>query len=290
MIKNGEVKLNIDSHDQLDQLRNRLRSMSEPEIMQMLRTWTEAAKRSGDELEPEIILTFYEVLDEVAPIEPIPFNFQASWERFTRNNPQLFEMEEDTDKKKSKIIKFRKRILLIIAATITLLCGTAYATDFPETIYFWGQDFFQVHPASGRTSMLMPDENGFVTLEQALNAYEINIKAPDWIPQDYQLEEISVSSIENAQIVTASYEPSVSDARPLYIRILKYADGQSIPDMSYESDESSAVDHFEIKNHDVIFSTNEGISRGSWIFNNYAITVSGFLSEFELKQIIYSMN
>ncbi len=290
MEENWEVKSNIDSHTQLDQLRKLLHSMSEPDIMQMLKAWTEAAKRSGTELEPEVILTFYEVLDEIAPIEPIPYDFHASWERFTRNNPQLFEMEEDAENKHSKKTQFRKRTLLISAAIIALLCGTAYATDFPETIYFWGQDFFQVHPVSGRTSMLVPDENGFITLEQALNAYKINVKAPTWIPKNYQLEEISVSTIENAQIITASYASNVSDTRPLYIRILRYSDEQSVPDMSYESDEFSVIDHFDIKNHDVIISTNEGISRVSWIVGNNAITVSGSLSEFELKQIVYSMN
>lgn len=290
MFENKEVNTNIDFHSCPDQLRENLCNMSETTIMKMLNEWTIAAQSSGQELDPELIVVFYEVLDEIAPLEPIHYDFHASWNRFMQNNPGLFETEEDAQKKSKQSFNPSRRIFVAMIAAVILLLGTAYATDLPEFVYLWGQDFFQMRPDSGRISLATPNENGFTTLGQALDAYNIALRTPTWIPERYQLEEISVSLVDRNPIITALYDSYDSSERPLYIRILKYPNGQNIPDMGFENDESSKAKHLKLNGYDAIITKNEGITRINWVENNCAISISGSLSEFELKQLMYFMN
>lgn len=289
MSEKGEVNTNRDFCKTPEQLRQQLSGMSEPEIMQMLSDWTECAHRSGEELPPELVMTFYDVLDEVAPLEPMPFDFQASWKRFTKEHPELIPQENGADTGKKRWVRSRKLKYLISLATATLMIISVYAMDMPTVVYFWGQDVLQIRPTSGTMNFTEKNDEGYSSLTDVLNANAVDAAIPTWIPDNYYLEEISVQTDNGIFYCTASYISSTLNKRPILIRVIAYSDMESIPDINYERNVDERHQSVSFNGYTVMLTSNNAFKRANWISGNCSVSVSGELSALEIKQILHSI-
>ncbi|RKJ73046.1 DUF4367 domain-containing protein [Butyricicoccus sp. 1XD8-22] len=289
MPEKREVNTNCDFCKTPEQLRQQLSGMSEPEIMQMLSDWTECAHRSGEELPPELVMTFYDVLDEVAPLEPMPFDFQASWKRFTKEHPELIPQEKGADTEKKRWARPRKLKYLLSAAVVAALCIGAYANDMPSVVYLWGQDVLQITSTSGEMEFERPNNEGYTSFHDALQAHGMNVDLPTWLPERFHLEDISINLNPEIDYFTAEYISSAKDERPIFIHILYCKSDNDFPTISYEKDVNGDYQKYFINGNEIYVFTNEGLVHINWIDYRCSVDISGPLSKKELKQILHSI-
>lgn len=289
MSEKKEVNTSRDFRKTPEQLRQQLSGLNESEIMQMLSDWTEISYRSGEELPPELVMTFYDVLDEIAPLKPMPFDFQTSWKRFTKEHPEFIPQEKGEGRTKKNGTSSRKLKYLVSLAAIIVLCITAYAKDIPTVVYLWGQDILQITSVSGEMELEKPNEEGYTSFQDALQAYDIDIDLPTWLPERFHLEEISVDIGANMNDFTAVYISELEDERPIFIRVVFCNSSNDFPSITIEKDANSEYQKYVINANRTYVFTNEGLTHINWIDDIYAIDISGPFSKKESKQILHSI-
>lgn len=293
-----KIKANTDLgfEKKYEQLRAELRGKSESELLRALRERMEEAASSEQELAPEVVRAYYDAMDEQAPLAPMPFDFEASWSRFTRENPEFFEdapetapEKEEVDRTKNELKRTgRMKLLLVVAAAVVVCSIAAMAADLSETWYFWKQDVLGLEPASGNMSLAEPNEDGFCTLDEALAAYGVVTDSPGWVPERYHLDEISVTEEPDVTVFTASYISTISDERSILVRV-SYSEVQEFPYENYETDVAQGESSYSFNGCEAVITTNEGYLRASCYLEDCVITITGSLSELELKQMLRSI-
>lgn len=268
-------------------LRRQLRGMDAPAILQLLSARTEAASRAGVELPLETVQTFYEVLDEIAPLKPEPYDFQASWQRFAKEHSELLPVGA-VRSKDGRARPRRLKYLLSLAAAAAL-CVSAYARDLPAFVYLWGRDILQVSPASAEMAFESPNAEGYTSLADALQSNGIALDLPAWLPERFRLDELSVDRSTDIQYFDAVYISENETERPLFIHVLCTTPGEGIPTIAYEIDEGGKHQKFSVNGHDVYLFTNRRMTHIHWVDSVYVLDVSGPLSDREAKQILYSI-
>lgn len=199
-----------------------LGAMSAQELKSELDAMFEREERTGEKADPELIaeyLTALERLDaEAAPPPPSHDHFEASWDRFTKNHPDLFPPAKP---KAQNWGKKAIRLFEVAVLAAAILIATAAAFRWPDYVVNWGKELFTIAPAtSGVMELAEPNTDGYSTLAEAVVGVGMDdAETPSWIPARFSISDIIVQEVPAYTVATAIYTAEESE---LAVRITRY--------------------------------------------------------------------
>lgn len=266
------------------ELKARLREKPLPELTEEM----EELSRSSD-CDVDLLRVYLDVLEEKAPILPADYDPETQYEEFRRSHDQLFEslrseVPEASKKKKGGLFRL-KQVLVSFAAIFCLVIFVADANGAGvlDRLIEWGAETFTLRPASGVMELPTADENEFRSLQEALEYYGVEGAAiPTWIPGRFSIDKITVLESNDMTIISSSY---VADDGALYIR----GTISSREDFTFEKNATGEHSLYTTNGISFILSTNLEENRATWTANSYVYSISGDVTEKELKKILDSV-
>lgn len=266
------------------EMKMRLREKPLSELTEELEKLSSISDRDVD-----LLCAYLDVLEEKAPVSPGGLDPAAEYEKFREAHAELFdapEMEkaEAPTPRKRRSFHFR-RLLVSFAAIFCLLIIVAEASGagIVGRLIEWGTETFSLRPASGVMEMSSEDENGFRSLQDALEHYGVDEAAiPTWIPQRYSIDKVLVVQLGDTTIVTGKY---ISDKYDLFIRAVTGFDE------TFTFEEEKADEHtvYESNGISFILSSNTKAKRATWTIGSCIYSVSGAITKDELTQMLDSI-
>jgi len=287
-----------------------IEKMSTGELREMLRVDCLFSDDSSKKLNNDLILSISEVIARREKEDPnrITPDVGAAWKSFTENylpytddETALYDFGDNGEGPDSDIRvmpsmqidqpKTRKarrglyRVSGIAAAMlIIMLLGTVTSYAFGYNLWGavaqWTKDTFGFDrsvPVQG-----VPDSE-YASLQEALDDYGISeTLLPKFIPEDYALSSIEITETPIRTWFFATYS---ADRGLFAIDIKRLTQGVST---EYEKDAGnpSVYEAGQIKHY---LLTNEAEKKAVWSVKNYECSISGNLTEAELKSMIDSI-
>ena len=274
------------------QIDKQLSSLAPDELIDELADRWDAM--DAENFDSELIDAYLMQLDK----EPTESNFNAedSLAAFREKHSLLLEQAESAAKPsdiapRSKARHHWRTVRLIAAVVaVTVVCmvtAQALGYDVFGIIARWTEETFHFSvPASTETSAAPSGDAEYKDLQEALDAYGIaETVVPKWYPPEYVMSEVKVSPASDKVTFQATYE---AGEKFMAVTILQYEtqDGENngifekdnSPVMSYES---GGIVHY--------LMPNEGQMTAAWTNQSLMCSISGDLSESELKQMIDSI-
>lgn len=254
---------------------------------------------SDQDMDTDKIEQYLAILQERAPVME-NYSADAELNRLKDDHPLLFDEEAvpvDTSSK-SYIKRFRNRVngrkparlmLTVQIFVAVMLClvitANAFAINPIQEFLKWAQGVIQVYSnPSGDMELPADNPSGYRSLKDALTANDIeNDKCPNWVPQDYTLMEVSVRDSEEIIHCTAIYESSRGE---LLIRVTKYSNNA---DWSITEEREESGYTYTHNEREYYIVSNYEQSKAIWQIGQSIYTISGQLSEAELKDMINSI-
>lgn len=293
----GDTNLNIAGASDTHSLKEHLRSMSPDAIQAELDERTAQAESTGGELDIEVALVYYEILDEVDPVD-IPPNAQAeSLSRIYQQHPEYKPARTPEDKTLTPAPRrgifhiFKANYVAAVVAVILMFAiGTvAFALDLPAKIYVWGKDRFSFGPASGDMRLEQPTEDGFYSLEDALTHYGIETYLPTWMPEQMKLDEVTVMKRTDWTSFISVYVFKETGEYAATIKIMRYLDSESIPVVTFEDAGEKMRSTISAGDIEVNVTENEDDFRASWEADSCIGNIYGVFTESEIERIVKSI-
>lgn len=263
------------------ELRGRLREKPLSELTEELEKLS-----SISDCDVDLLCAYLDVLEEKAPVLPEGFDPATRYEMFKETHSELFDApltksEERTPPKKRRFLRV-KQVLVSFAALfcVVVMVADASGAGVLSRLIEWGTETFSLRPASGVMELETAGENGFRSLRDALEYYNVEDPAiPTWIPEQYAIERITVLETKDYFAVSGKF---VADNKELFVRI-------SIP-----FEETTVIEE-DITNEHTVYTTN-GIAfilsknlemeRATWDANGCAYSITGKITEKELKKML----
>lgn len=273
-------------------LKEHLQTLDADQVLAELNEKTSQAQARGEELDPHIVLAYYDVLDGLAPID-IPAGAKtSSISSFVSEHPN-FTLDESVPAQQTP----KRRIFMnlrhhrVAAALLTLVIlatftSVAVALEWPQKIYIWGIDTFQLGPTCGDMRLETPTEDGYSSLEDALSDYGVSTYTPSWMPKTVKLDDIAVSKSELWTSFYAIYVLKEDSSDFGAVKITVYNDLSKIPTVKYEDNGEGSRYFIELDGMDVVVSENEGDFRATWKVGNCTGIVYGGFSQSEIEKIV----
>lgn len=277
------------------QIKKDLGSMEPDELISELADlWNAMDEKDFD---PERIDAYLTALDKKDPIAP-DFDAEESLAAFHEKHALLPERtapvteSPDTIPRTGRHRHFRTARLIAAVVVVTLACmiaaqGLGY--DVFGVIARWTEETFHF-TSSDQTETRMPEEASdgmeYVSLQEALDAYSIaESVAPTWYPADFKMSEIKILSTSIDLKFRATYE---AEEKFIAVTIWQYESAEAAGREAFEKDDltvstykSGGVTHY--------LMSNEGQLKAAWANQNMVCSISGDLSEDELKEMIDSI-
>lgn len=273
-------------------LKEHLQTLNADQVLAELNEKTAQALAHGEELDPHIVLAYYDVLDELSPID-IPAGAKtSSISSFVSEHPD-FTPEESVPAQRTP----KRRIFMhlrhhrVAAALLTLVIlatftSVAVALEWPQKIYTWGIDTFQIGPTCGDMRLETPTEDSYSSLEEALSDYGVNTYTPSWMPRTVKLDDIAVSKSELWTSFYAIYVLKEDSSDFGAVKITVYNDLSKIPTVKYEDNGEGSRYFMEVNGLNVVVSENEGDYRASWKDENCTGIVYGGFNQSEIEKVV----
>lgn len=272
-------------------LKEHLKTLNADQVLAELNEKTALALAHGEELDPHIVLAYYDVLDELAPVKIPAGSKNSSISDFVSEHPD-FTLEESVPAQRTP----KRRIFMnlrhhrLAAALLTLFIlatftSVAVALEWPQKIYTWGIDTFQLGPTCGDMRLETPTGDSYSSLEDALADYAISTYTPSWMPKNVKLDDIAVSQNELWTSFYAIYVSKEDLSDYGAIKITAYNDLNKMPTVKYEDNGEGSRYFIEVDGINVVVSENEGDFRASWKFGNCTGIVYGGFSQSEIEKI-----
>lgn len=271
-------------------IKKHLNKKTAQDLLEELQREFDAAEARGTVIDPDLYYAYMDVIEELEPLPDDPIDPAALFQQVQDAHPDLFADSETRPETVHRARpKFRGRRAVMVAAVVcclaTLLGVVAYGGKTLTGFQSLGGDRFQVRQApSGQMELEAPGENGYHSLDEALEAYGISGVAPTWIPEGYSLEDVETIESDMFINVMAGYRNSENS---LAIRITIYQDGK-IPDSDYERNEEYdeiyrvyGIDHFLMMNKERMQAT--------WESGNCLCNIMTSISKEQVKQMIDSI-
>ena len=289
--KHGDTILGESRVSDLQGLKERLRSMPPEAILAELDRWVHAEERAGREPDADVISACYEVLDEVDPV-PVPDRaYETSRALFAQEHPEYMEPAPAAPPGGKRRFRTRGHRLSLAAAIALLIVGgtVAFAFELPQRLLVsMGFETFLVRLPSGDMRLEHPTEEGYYSLEDALEGYGIHTYIPTWMPEDMKLKSIVVVPNLHWTSFIATYDTTSSDSNnEAFIRIIAYKEAKYVPVNIYEDDgERINSAHSDLQ---FLVTSNLEMSRILWQSGSYVGNVWGPFSEAQVSEIINSI-
>lgn len=266
------------------EMKMRLREKPLSELME------EAKKLSSiSDCDIDLLRAYLDVLEEKDPVLPPDHDPAAQYEKFREDHAELFDVPEEMPERPAAPKRHFPRVRKVLTALAAAFCVVVMVADASgagviDRLIEWGAETFSLQPASGVMELETADENGFRSLQEALEYYEVeNPAIPTWIPERYAIEGIVILELNDSIIISAKY---IVDGQELFIRT-------SIPFKEAFAFEKNTVDEYTSytapNGITFILSGNLGMKRAVWNVNGYAYSVFGEITEKELGQMLDSI-
>lgn len=266
------------------EMKMRLREKPLSELME------EAKKLSSiSDCDIDLLRAYLDVLEEKDPVLPPDHDPAAQYEKFREDHAELFDVPEEMPERPAAPKRHFPRVRKVLTALAAAFCVVVMVADASgagviDRLIEWGAETFSLQPASGVMELETADENGFRSLQEALEYYEVkNPAIPTWIPERYAIEEIIIFKLDDSVIISGKY---TAGDQELFIRT----------SVSFEETfefEKNATDEYVTYNAkngiSFILSKNLEIERAVWNTNGCAYNVAGNVTEKELKQMLDSI-
>lgn len=260
-----------------------------------------------DEANDEFMTQVLEVIarrEEQDPSAP-PFDVEAGWEKF---EAEFFPAENPAPQKKTrqaerntadtaaplsaKGLSFKALRAAAVAAAViflSVMMASAFEPNLFNMIAEWTQDFFQfkskdtsqygIEVTTG--TKLNPDQ----TMETALEEQGIStLVSPTWIPDGFELSGTKVYDDISEPFITTLYEDKSTD-RSIIVSVVIHQNPMS---SVHEKDGTPVSPYLKNDIEHFIMRNNKSIT-ATWFVDNLECTISGRVSEDELKAMIDSI-
>lgn len=265
-----------------------LGALSAQELKSELDAMFEREERTGEKADPELIaeyLTALESLDaEAAPPPPSHDHFEASWDRFTKNHPDLFPPEKP---KTQSWGKKAIRLFEVAVLAAALLIATAAAFRWPDYVVNWGKELFTIAPAtSGVMELTEPNTDGYSSLAEAVAGIGMDdVDTPTWIPTRFSISDIIVQEVPAYIVATAVYSADTSE---LAVRISQYNEISDMPDFNFETNDDDQQEEVTRGGTTYLYTKNFDVLRVTWKDGKCLYSILGEVSREEMDRMINS--
>lgn len=266
------------------EMKMRLREKPLSELME------EAKKLSSiSDCDIDLLRAYLDVLEEKDPVLPPDHDPAAQYEKFREDHAELFDVPEEMPERPAAPKRHFPRVRKVLTALAAAFCVVVMVADASgagviDRLIEWGAETFSLQPASGVMELETADENGFRSLREALEYYEVeNPAIPTWIPGRYTIEEIIVLESDDSAIISGKY---TAGEQKIFIRT-------SIPFEESFIFEKNVTDEYAqyIAKNGITFtlSGNLEMERAVWDISDYTYSATGDITEKELKQMLDSV-
>lgn len=283
-LKNGKY------NEPADHIQMHLGNMAPDELIdEMAEKWASMDDKSFD---TRVIDEYLSALDESGLMQ-INFDAEASLSKFHEKHHTLLNeistMSMPAEKFKPKIGR-RRRAARLIAATVIVMLGcmiTANALGFNilGSLVRWTEETFQIIFLPGAQNGISDAslDGEYASLQEALTAYRITEKVlPSRYPSGFEMSSLNITTTTDSIQFRAAFKNGNK-----FFKITIY---------QFNTDDNVYSRYFEKDNSDVILYEYAGIKhyimsnieqrRATWMNNNIMCTISGDLTEDELKEMI----
>ena len=258
-------------------------SMATEELEEILRL--DAEKPEGQESDTDKILYIMEVLAERKRNNGHTGKTALeAYESFKQN----YMPETDNDiipmKSKSRPPRWVRGLTATAAVLAILIVGSVTAKAFGFNIWKavvqWTQETFHF----GDWGKSDPNSNlQFASLQEALEYGKITTPlAPTWLPDGYELSDITVEITPLKKTYTAIY---ANVKKNLVITVRDYLDG----DPFFVEQSDGLVEEYDVSGTIYYLFSNQGQNRAVWLYESYECDISGEVTIDELKKMIDSI-
>lgn len=138
-------------------------------------------------------------------------------------------------------------------------------------------------PASGVMELEVAEENGFKSLAEALEYYEVeNPAIPSWIPSRYSIDRVTVFSSNDTVVISGRY---TNNDNMLFIRVTLGFDEA----FTFEEDQTDEHDVYRANGIEFVLSTNMDTERATWSMNETMYSTGGNVTIDELEEMLGSI-
>ena len=271
----------------IEEIKDRLRTKAPSELMEEMENLS-----STPDYDVDLLCAYLDVLEEKAPVFPEGYSPAEDFECFEARHKELFDsMDEENTlstpavPQKNRRHAFRRFPAAIAAALcVFTIAAEAHTPGTIERMVEWGAEVFSLRPASGKMELSIASEDSFFSLQEALDHYGIKgAVIPTWIPKQYSVSKITAVDTGKAIIISGKYIADGDDS--LLIRVIIDPKG------TYKFEEDLVDGHtwYESNGLAFIISTNFDEQRATWSTNGCTCSVSGNLTEEELKGVLNSI-
>jgi len=266
------------------EMKMRLREKPLSELME------EAKKLSSiSDCDIDLLRAYLDVLEEKDPVLPPDHDPAAQYEKFREDHAELFDVPEEMPERPAAPKRHFPRVRKVLTALAAAFCVVVMVADASgagviDRLIEWGAETFSLRPTSGVMELERADENGFHSLQEALEYYGVEDPAiPTWVPERYTIDRIAVLDSDDTSIVSGRYiSPNNGE---LFIR----ATIAFKETFSFEENQGESHNVYNTKGISVILSTNLAQKRATWNVDGYTYSISGDIAENELTKMLDSI-
>lgn len=258
-------------------------------LKEILRLDVEAPQK--EELDTEEILYIMEVLTERE--ESNGYTGKSALEVFESFKQNYMSETDDTENpsqsnKKAKAKTRQSRWFRTLAATAAVLAiiflgsitAKAFGVDIWETVVKWTQETFHFGEwGNSDTNNNLP----YTSLREALEKGNASVElAPAWIPNGFEMVDISAEQTPLQKTYRAKYE---NGERLLRITVQEHLDNDPI----YVEQSEGLVEEYEVLGITYYLLKNNTRTQAVWVVDSYECHILGDLTIEELKRMIDSI-
>lgn len=266
------------------EMKMRLREKPLSELME------EAEKLSSiSDCDMDLLRAYLDVMEEKDPVLPPDHDPAAQYEKFREDHAELFDVPVGAPERpvpqKRHFPRVRKALTALAAAfCVVVLVADASGAGVIGRLIEWGAETFSLRPTSGIMELETASENDFRSLQEALEHYDIEeIAIPNWIPNRYALDRISVIELEGTTTISGRYLATADDS--LFIRVAIGFEKA----FTFEEEELSGYNVYDTNGITFILSTNTNDERATWNIGNSICSINGNVTMAELKEMLDSI-
>ena len=244
----------------------------------------------AEEIDMDFVDACLDILQKRAPVME-GYDPQAALNEFQDKHSYLLESEAIPSAKVVQVPKrtwatrkFRYAGAFVAAVLCFVVTANALGYNPVQSFFRWIDDTIQVYfNPSGLMELPPDDPSEYHSLDEALDA--LGVVSADritWIPNDYAISRVRVSSLSELTKISAMFESERGD---LVVLILSYnsAEWGGIAEGDFEGTV------YERNDTAYYISSNFEFTIAGWRDEKYSYEISGQVSEEEVKKMIDSI-
>ena len=276
-------------------IQEHLRNQSKDDLLDDLSDWL--SNVDGTHFDQDYLNALLSALDEIAPTEDT-FSPESSLTAFHQRFEPVFEREESSPATQPVSPHSRRsfRTLIQMVAIITVMLfsmvtAQAFGFDIFGAIARWTSSTFHFSTEEttfatiGKYPVAEGELKSYDSLQAALDDFDITGEvAPTWIPERFELQDVTVSVSSNKVCLEAHY---LEPCEPSFI-LIRFKSYVSSDQTEIEKD-AAHTSAYSIGNQKFFLVSDKSLEKATWINGQLECLIYGSISQQELKEIINSI-